>query len=667
VYFAGSDGGTYGTELWRSDGTAAGTVLVADINPGGNSSFPEDLTNADGTAFFWATAGGPSPQLWKWDANPAAQFGLAGPSASTAGSAFPVTVTVLDRYGHTGSIYTGTVDFSSSDPTATLPADYTFTAGDEGVHTSTELSLDTAGDDSVVGTDEANGAVTGQDVVAVSPAGVRHLVVTGPSGSTARSAFAVTVTAVNQFNNPVPNYTGTVTFTSPDNRATLPASYTFTAADQGVHTFTGVVLVQAGAGSVTAQDTVTGTIKGTAAVTVAPAAAVSLQVSAPPTTAAGVGFLITVTALDVFGNVATGYVGTVGFASSDPAAALPASYAFTAADQGVYTVTVTLKTAGQQTVTATDAQTGTITGQVALRVQPAAAAQFSVTVSNPTPTAGNAVTVTVTALDPYGNTATGYRGTVHFTSTDAQATLPADYTFLASDNGRHVFSQLATFRTAGAQAVSATDTANGGITGSAGATVRPGAATHFLVAPSTTTPTAGVSFTVTVTALDAYGNVATGFQGLAQFLSSDPLAVLPKTYLFKVSDSGKHTFRLTLKTAGAQTVTVRAAGNHAVNGTAAVTVVPAVGTQLQVNAPSTATAGGAVAVTVTVLDVFGNVATGYSDRSAILPSTYVFQASDSGLHTFQVTLKRVGARTITVQAAGNHAVNGVAAVTVTRK
>jgi hypothetical protein len=112
-----------------------------------------------------------------------------------------------------------------------------------------------------------------------------------------------------------------------------------------------------------------------------------------------------------------------------------------------------------------------------------------------------------------------------------------------------------------------------------------------------------------------------------------------------------------------------------VNGTAAVTVVPALGTQLQVNAPPTATAGGAVAVTVAVLDAYGNVATGFqdlaqflsSDRSAVLPSAYVFQASDSGQHTFQVTLKRVGARTITVQAAGNHAVNGIAAVTVTRQ
>ena len=44
----------------------------------------------------------------------------------------------------------------------------------------------------------------------------------------------------------VTGYTGTVHFTSTDNTATLPANYTFTAADKGVHTFTGLVLRKKG-------------------------------------------------------------------------------------------------------------------------------------------------------------------------------------------------------------------------------------------------------------------------------------------------------------------------------------------------------------------------------------------------------------------------------------
>ncbi|HEY2840050.1 MAG TPA: ELWxxDGT repeat protein, partial [Pirellulales bacterium] len=69
TYFAAYDG-VHGNELWKSDGTAAGTVLVKDIKPGGANSFPRYLTNVNGTLFF--TAGDFHPgyagvDLWKSD------------------------------------------------------------------------------------------------------------------------------------------------------------------------------------------------------------------------------------------------------------------------------------------------------------------------------------------------------------------------------------------------------------------------------------------------------------------------------------------------------------------------------------------------------------------------------------------------------------------------
>ena len=69
---------------------------------------------------------------------------------------------------------------------------------------------------------------------------------------------------------------------------------------------------------------------------------------------------------------------------------------------------------------------------------------------------GAAHNVTVTALDQNGHPAIGYTGTVHFTSSDPQAQLPADYTFTAADGGSHSFA--VTLATARSQAITATDT-----------------------------------------------------------------------------------------------------------------------------------------------------------------------------------------------------------------
>src|SRR5204862_7933473 len=157
-------------------------------------------------------------------------------------------------------------------------------------------------------------------------------------------------------------------------------------------------------------------------------------------------------------NTATGYAGTVHFTSSDGAAALPANYTFVGGDNGVHTFTnlTTLKTSGNQTVTATDTVTGSITGTSGtIAVSAAAATHYSVT-APASATAGTAFSITVTALDQFNNTATSYAGTVHFTSSDGQAALPNDSTLT---NGTGTFS--ATLKTAGSQTLTATDTANG--------------------------------------------------------------------------------------------------------------------------------------------------------------------------------------------------------------
>src|SRR5439155_736643 len=87
---------------------------------------------------------------------------------------------------------------------------------------------------------------------------------------------------------------------------------------------------------------------------------------------------------------------------------------------------------------------------------------------------------TVTALDAYSNTATGYRGSVHFSSSDPLALLPANYTFAAGDNGVHTFS--ATPDSAGTQLNTVKDTNSNSITRSqTGITLPPAAPTTLVV------------------------------------------------------------------------------------------------------------------------------------------------------------------------------------------
>src|SRR5207302_105375 len=259
-------------------------------------------------------------------------------------------------------------------------------------------------------------------------------------------------------------------------------------------------------------DTGTSTITGfQTGITVGPAAASSLVVSGfPPPTTAGVAGTVTVTAHDPYGNTATGYTGTVHFTSSDGQAVLPADYIFVTADAGVRTFSATLKTVGSQSLTTTDTVTGTITGtQTGITVNAAASSLVVSGFPSPT-TAGVAGTVTVTAQDPYGNTAVTYTGTVQFTSSDARAALPANYAFVAADAGVHVFG--ATLKTAGSQALTVTDTGTSTITGfQTGITVGPAAASSLVVSGFPSPTTAGVAGTVTVTAHDPYGNTATGY------------------------------------------------------------------------------------------------------------------------------------------------------------
>jgi hypothetical protein len=192
---------------------------------------------------------------------------------------------------------------------------------------------------------------------------------------------------------------------------------------------------------------------------------ISLTVAGfPSNIVAGTAGNLTVTVHNADASTDTGYTGTLHFTSSDGQAGLPADYTFTPTDAGVHTFTATLKMAGTQSITVSDASAGVSASESGIVVNPAAAKQFIIMVPSSV-NAGAAFSLTLTVEDAYGNVVTGYIGTVHFSSTDTHATLPKNYAFTAADQGVHTFTGLI-LRKRGNQKITITDTHDSSLTGS---------------------------------------------------------------------------------------------------------------------------------------------------------------------------------------------------------
>src|SRR5262249_52513606 len=111
---------------------------------------------------------------FKVQPGPAIALALAAPGIVPSTTPFDVTVTAIDAYGHTAVGYRGTVTFrtTDADPAVVLPADYTFTTGDAGVHTFIAgFTLVTPGEQVILATDTANPSTTGMATVTVNAAG----------------------------------------------------------------------------------------------------------------------------------------------------------------------------------------------------------------------------------------------------------------------------------------------------------------------------------------------------------------------------------------------------------------------------------------------------------------------------------------------------------------
>ncbi|HET9383659.1 MAG TPA: invasin domain 3-containing protein, partial [Gemmatimonadales bacterium] len=582
--------------------------------------------------------------------------------ASSGSGSTTVTVAARDAFGNPIPGATVVLAATGTGNTVTQPGP----TEANGIASGT-LSSTAAGDKVVSAT--VNGTeVTETATVTIQPAGVdavQSTVVAAPGSITAGSGIAtITVTARDQFGNPIEGAAVVLAASGGGNTVTQPAMTNAA----GVATGTLSATVAEGK---TVAATIDGTgIAQTAAVTVTPAGVSTTQstlTAASGTITASEGTSstsIAVTARDAFGNPIPG--ATVVLAASGSGNTLTQPPPTDASGLTIGTLSST--TAGDRVVSASIDGTA-ISQSAAVAVTPAgaSAAQSTLTAAAGMITAStgaSSTTLSVTARDAFGNLIPGATVALAVTGTGNTLTQPATPT---DANGIATGTLSATV--AEDKVVSATVDGIGvtqTVTVTTAAAAADAAQSTVTAAPASITAGSDVA-TITVTARDQFGNPVPGATVVVAATGAGITLVQPGV----TSVGGVTTGTLSATGAGAKVISATIDGTG-VTQTATVTVTPAGVSATQstvVAAPATLVAGSDLAtITVTARDPFGNPIPG---------ATVVLTATGSGNTLTQpagstnaagattATLSSTAAETKTVSATINgHAITQTATVSV---
>jgi hypothetical protein len=550
------------------------------------------------------------------------------PSSVVAGSGFGLVLGVEDAFGNVAGSFTGSVllALASNPGGATLGGTLAVNAI-QGVASFADLTLNkiATGATLLAASSGLGGVTTG--AITVIPAAAAQLVVTTePPGSvTAGGAFGIQVEAVDAFGNVATTFSGSVALDlagSPGG-GSLNGVDTATAV-MGSATFANVILEKAGMGYVLAASSDGVGAATSTPFTVAAAAATQLVTTPAPSgsIAAGAQFGLTVSAEDVFGNLAVSFQGNVTLAleNNPGGATLDGSTNQTASD-GVATFSnLSIDQAGAgYTLQASSggvvsAETGTF------NVGPAGATQLVILTQPPgNVTAGSGFAVVVAAEDSFGNLAPGFIGTVTLavaTDPGGPGTTPGGPLTTTADAGLATFSDVVLDRAGAGYRLQAT---SGSLTPATTnpVTVGAAAATQLVITtPPPASVTAGSPFELVVAGEDPYGNVDPSFTGSVTLaLAGNPGGDSLGGALLTKASAGLAKFADLTLTKAASGDSLHASSSLPESVTTSpfgVAAAAAMQVVVTTEPAPTITAGGGFGLVVTTEDPYGNLSTTFT-------------------------------------------------------
>jgi len=323
---------------------------------------------------------------------------------------------------------------------------------------------------------------------------------------------------------------------------------------------------------------------------------------------AGSSFSVTITAIDTNGNTATGYNGSADL-STNAGSISPSSVNFSG---GVANPDVTVTEAGlSKSITATDSQNSSITetsNSFTVLPGPISSSVSTVSASPTTLTAGSSSTVTVSLRDANGNLIGGLGSGDFVISLSGSATIDTPI----SETSTGIYEFAVTDNTA--ESVDVTVSANGVELGdNPTITFQAGSADSFSFDPIGSPQTAGQNFSITITALDAAGNTATGYNDTAT-LSTTAGTISPAEATFS---GGLATLSVSVTEAGTgQTIT---ATDNTITGTSNTFEIEpgAADPANTTGSVQNGTVGSETTITITVQDQFGNPVSGVEEDLSI--------------------------------------------------